>query len=156
MTTDRDIQAYLFTCVVIILYGALTQAAWAGVENMPSIEVFTTANRAVTGTAHEPLRSATVIIYTIDGLERFEAALSRGLPLHPSAAEPEALRRIQQLDPQNMAQAKHAAIGLAAAIQYGVDRYPAIVFDKRAVVYGVTDLIEALGRYRAWQRASAR
>ena len=37
-----------------------------------------------------------------------------------------------------------------------VDRYPAIVFDGRAVVYGVTDLVQALNRYEAWQREQTR
>ena len=55
-----------------------------------------------------------------------------------------------------MAPAKNAAFGLAKAVQYGVDRYPAIVFEGRAVVYGVTDLVEALNRYEAWQREQTR
>ena len=71
------------------------------------------------------------------------------------AAKAEALRRVQQLDDTRMAPAKNAAIGLAKAIQYGVDRYPAIVLNERAVVYGVTDLVEALNRYEAWHREHA-
>mgnify|MGYP005733276675 FL=1 len=34
----------------------------------------------------------------------------------------------------------------------GIDRYPAIVFDGPAVVYGVTELVEALDRFENWQR----
>ncbi len=49
---------------------------------------------------------------------------------------------------------KNAALGLAKAKQYGLDRYPAIVFDGRAVVYGVRDLGEALARYRQWREAA--
>ena len=92
----------------------------------------------------------------VDGLERFESRLSEGLPADTKAARAEALRRVQQLDDTRMAPAKNAAIGLAKAVQYGVDRYPAIVFDGRAVIYGVTDLVEALDRYDAWQREQAR
>jgi integrating conjugative element protein (TIGR03757 family) len=44
-----------------------------------------------------------------------------------------------------------AATALAKAMQVGVDRYPAVVFDGEAVVYGVTDLTFALEQYRAWQ-----
>ena len=36
-------------------------------------------------------------------------------------------------------------------MQYGVDRYPAIVFNGEAVVYGLTDLSNALDHYRTWQ-----
>jgi integrating conjugative element protein (TIGR03757 family) len=46
---------------------------------------------------------------------------------------------------------QQAAIGLAKAVQYGVDRYPAMVFDGGAVIYGVTDIHQALLRYRQWR-----
>ncbi len=50
-----------------------------------------------------------------------------------------------------MAAIQNAAVGLAKAIQYGVDRYPAIVFGGEVVVYGLTDLSPALDHYQAWQ-----
>jgi integrating conjugative element protein (TIGR03757 family) len=121
-----------------------------------ALDVFTTSERAVTGAAYDRLRSATFTTYTIDGLQRFESGLSERLPADPDAAKAEALRRIQRLDDARMAPAKNAAIGLAKAVQYGVDRYPAIVFDGRAVVYGVTDLVEALDRFEDWQRDQTR
>ena len=120
------------------------------------VEVFTTAGRPVTGAADDRLRAVGVTTYAVDGLERFESRLSEGLPADAKAAKAEALRRVQQLDDVHLAPAKSAAIGLAKAVQYGVDRYPAIVFDRRSVVYGVTDLVEALDRYDAWQREQAR
>ena len=46
---------------------------------------------------------------------------------------------------------QHAAMGLAKAMQYGVDRYPAIVFNGEVAIYGVTDIGEALDRYRLWR-----
>ena len=119
------------------------------------IEVFTSSERPFTNVDHERLRYATFTTYTVDDLERFESGLSEGLPQDPEAAKTEALRRVQQLDDTRMAPAKNAAIGLAKAIQYGVDRYPAIVFDGRAVVYGVTDLVDAVERYETWQREQA-
>jgi integrating conjugative element protein (TIGR03757 family) len=126
---------------------------WAGDELR--IEVFTTSERPVVGVDHQRLGSATVTTYAVNGLERFQSALSEGLPADPEKAKTEALRRVQQLDDTRMAPAKNAAIGLATAIQYGVDRYPAIVLNERAVVYGMTDLVEALNRYEAWHREHA-
>jgi hypothetical protein len=41
--------------------------------------------------------------------------------------------------------------GLVQAMQYGIDRYPAIVFDGKAVVYGITDVRAATQRYQQWQ-----
>jgi integrating conjugative element protein (TIGR03757 family) len=120
-----------------------------------SVQVFTTDEQPIVGADHERLRAATLMVYAVEGIERFESGLSEGLPADSKSAKTEALRRIQQLDDAHMAPAKNAAIGLATAIQYGVDRYPAVVFDERAVVYGVTDLVEALDRYEAWHREHA-
>ncbi|MGB5743101.1 MAG: TIGR03757 family integrating conjugative element protein [Sedimenticolaceae bacterium] len=120
-----------------------------------SVQVFTTDEQPVVGADHERLRAATLTNYAVDGLDRFESTLSDGLPVDPETAKEEALGRIQEIDDAYMAPAKNAAIGLAKAIQYGVDSYPAIVFDERAVVYGVTDLVEALNRYEAWHREHA-
>jgi integrating conjugative element protein (TIGR03757 family) len=130
--------------------GAGLPPVWAG--EALSVEVFTTSVRPVTGAAHDRLRAAVVTTYAVDGLDRFQSALSEGLSADPENAKVEALRRVQQLDDTRMAPAKNAAIGLAKAVQYGVDRYPGIVFDRRAVIYGVTDLVEALDLYEAWQR----
>jgi len=123
---------------------------------MLGAEVFTTSERPVTGAGDERLQTATLMTYHVDGLERFDSRLSEGLPADPKAAKAEALRRVQQLDDARMTLAKNAAIGLAKAVQYGVDRYPAVVFDGQVVVYGLTDLVEALDRYDAWQREQAR
>lgn len=142
--------------VGLTLFGPLVFSAplWAG--DALSIEVFTTSERPIAGVEDKRFRSASVTTYTVDGLERFESGLAEGLPADPEAAKAEALHRIQQLDDARMAPAKNASIGLAKAVQYGVDRHPAIVFDGRAVVYGVTDLVEALDRYEVWQKEPAR
>jgi integrating conjugative element protein (TIGR03757 family) len=142
--------------VGLTLFGPLIFGApvWAG--DALVIEVFSTSEQPVAGAEHERLRTATITIYAVDGLERFESRLSEGLPADPDAAKAEALRRIQHLDDTRMVPAKNAGFGLAKAVQYGVDRYPAIVFDGRAVVYGVTDLVEALDRFEAWQREQTR
>lgn len=138
--------------VGLTLFGPLAFSAPARAGEALIIEVFSTSEQPVVGAEHERLRTATITTYAVDGLVRFESGLSEGLPADPDTAKAEALHRIQHLDDARMAPAKNAAIGLAKAVQYGVDRYPAIIFDGRAVVYGVTDLVEALDRYEAWQR----
>ncbi|MGE3567276.1 MAG: TIGR03757 family integrating conjugative element protein [Gammaproteobacteria bacterium] len=153
---DTEMLALSHALVGLTLFGplALSAPVWAGEALV--IEVFTTGEQPVVGGEHERLRTATVTIYVVDSLDRFESGLSEGLPADPEAAKAEALRRIQHLDDARMVPAKNAAYGLAKAVQYGVDRYPAIVFDGRAVVYGVTDLVEALDLYEAWQREQTR
>ncbi|MGE0486176.1 MAG: TIGR03757 family integrating conjugative element protein [Gammaproteobacteria bacterium] len=142
--------------VGLALFGplAFSVPAWAG--DALVIEVFTKSEQPVVGAEHKRVRTATITIYAVDGLERFESGLSEGLPADPDASKAEALRRIQLLDDARMAPAKNAAFGLAKAVQYGVDRHPAIVFDGRAVVYGVTDVVQALDRFEVWQREQTR
>ena len=125
-----------------------TPIAQADSGERPSIEVFTTSDRpmAITESARRSVFAFTV--YQLDGLEEFEAYLSQELPREPTAAETEALRRLQHIDPLRLEAAKIAARGLTLASEYGIDRVPAIVFDGRAVVYGVTDVEIAMAHYR--------
>lgn len=121
-----------------------------------SLEVFIAAGIQISGEGDSRLQEATVTVYAVDGLEQFESALSQNLPADSDAAMAEALRRIGELDDARMASAKDAAMGLAKAVQYGVDRYPAVVINGTAVVYGVTDLVESVARYEAWREAQSR
>ena len=93
-------------------------------------------------------------IYELDGIQRSEAQISSNLPTDPKQSKQIALQRIQQLDESAMSAIQNAAVGLAKAMQYGIDRYPAIVFDGAVVVYGLTDLIAAADHYQTWQTES--
>ncbi|MCP4993140.1 MAG: TIGR03757 family integrating conjugative element protein [Gammaproteobacteria bacterium] len=119
------------------------------------VEVFTTTDwevpwESVAGT-NEAHKNIDVQSYELDGIQRFKAQLSSNLPTDPDQSKQIALQRIQQLDGQSTSNIQNAAVGLAKAIQYGVDRYPAIVFGGEVVVYGLTDLSPALDHYQAWQ-----
>ena len=144
------------TLVALTLFGPLLFSAALQAGEPLTLEVFTAAEFPVSGQDDRRLQGATVTVYAVDGLEQFESTLSQNLPADADAAKAEALRRIGELDDARMAPAKDAAIGLAKAVQYGVDRYPAIVVNGTAVVYGVTDLVEAVARYEAWREARSR
>ncbi|MEW8042657.1 MAG: TIGR03757 family integrating conjugative element protein [Candidatus Thiodiazotropha endolucinida] len=97
-----------------------------------------------------------ITIYEIDGIESIERDLSIDMPADPEKSKRIALHRIQHMDDQSKTKMRMAALGLAKAMQYGVDRYPAIVFDGQAVVYGVADVQTALAHYRVWRREGKR
>jgi len=122
------------------------------------IEVFTSSEYpfASTNDASNKLRGLDIMVYEIDGIESMERALSIDMPADPVQSKQIALRRLQHLDEQTRTKMQMAAQGLAKAMQYGVDRYPAIVFDGRAVVYGVTDVQTALVYYQSWRREGKR
>lgn len=142
--------------VPLTLFGPLLFSAALQAGEPLTLEVFAAAEFPVSSRDDRRLQGATVTIYAIDGLEQFESTLSQNLPADADAAKAEALRRIGELDDARMAPAKDAAMGLAKAVQYGVDRYPAIVVNGNAVLYGVTDLVEAVARYEAWRRGQSR
>ena len=118
-------------------------------DRLPLIEVFIDSTQTATAGGD----GAT--IYHIDRVARLQHRLSEGLPADPELAKQRVLERLQHVDASVSAELEHAAQGLLLAVQYGLDRYPAVIFDGRAVVYGVTDLSEALSHYRRWQGEAA-
>ena len=104
-------------------------------------------------------RRPNILVFLIDDLDLeripFYSRLDAGAAAQKSS-QAEAARRIGRLDDTQIAAAKNAATGLAKARQYGLDRYPAIVVNGRAVLYGVTDLADAAQRYGAWLEARSR
>lgn len=100
----------------------------------PRVEIFTDRDHPLRNV--EALPGA--VVYRIDGLARAMEKISADLPADQASASDLASRRLARLDRQELAE---AAQGLTLAwLQYRLDRYPAIVFDGRAVIYGVTDL----------------
>jgi integrating conjugative element protein (TIGR03757 family) len=150
---DRSISLTLVA--IMLLASHLVQADQPGINPPRVIEVFTAIDRPVSPSTIDRLTGQAVNIelqvYRIDGIQQVEAALSHHLPRDPAVAKRVALDRIQQLDNSARARMQRAAIGLTKALQYGIDRYPAMVFDGQCVVYGVTELGQALRQYHLWQ-----
>ncbi len=112
------------------------------------IEIFTTARYPISGA------TPAVQIYILDEPARIEAELSASLPQDKNAAAEFARARVQGAWREEAQLLTRAYRGLLTARQYGVLRLPAIVFDGTAIVYGVTDLEEALSIYRSWRQTS--
>ncbi len=148
------------TSLVLAVSLSLGDVAWAASESSEPVrvEVFTAQDLSIQPVRRGDAASAPMMIevYALDGIERFEAILSEQLPTDPNAARRAALKRVSQVDAERIEEAQWAAVGLVRAAEYGIDRYPAIVFDDQAVVYGVTDIGEALRHYRVWQGRAPR
>ena len=120
-------------------------------NDQPLVEVFTASDVPI-NPDHQVDR---LQVYEIDGIQQFEEQVSRGLSEDANTAKLQAIKRTTQLDEGQKQQVERAAVVLSKAMQYGIDRYPAIVFDGEAVVYGLTDLTEAIHRYRQWRETTA-
>lgn len=151
---------FLMSLVLVLFTSNVIQAAQRAVVHPHLIEVFTTADFPVTGEVtnnRQPdYRESELHVYELDGIQRIEADLSKGLTTNPKKSKRIVLQRIQQLGEVTRARMQRAAMGLAKAVQYGIDRYPAIVFDGEVVIYGMTDIREALRQYQQWREGEKR
>ncbi len=120
-----------------------------------ALEVFMTSERPVAAleskSATNALSGYALTVYEIDGLQFIERKLSHDLPINRGQSQHLAMQRLQRLEEPELRRMRGAALGLAKAMQYGIDRTPAVVFDGEAVVYGVTDVLAAVDAYDAWQ-----
>ncbi len=156
--SNHNFRVQFVWLVFLLLFADTPCAEQDSLNSPPAIEIFTSANyplvdTAIKGNAGNRLRPE-IARFEIDGIQSVEHHLSLNLPAAPQQSKQVALQRIQHLDAQTRSRLQLAAMALAKAMQYGVDRFPAIVFYGQAVVYGVTDLQAALAHYQAWKRAA--
>ena len=145
--------------VLMLAAAGCAYAEERGREMAPLIEVFTTAQNPIQehtapDAPHESRGHYTR--YDIDHISLLQQALSHGLPPEPAHAKQQVLQRLQVMDASLSQPLENAGRGLAQAMAYGIDRLPAVVFDGRAVVYGVTDIDEALAQYHRWCQRGGR
>ena len=133
----------------IFLTGVLCEYTHAD-EKQEFIEVFADSGTQIVN------GDEGVTVYQIDRIDRFKRELSSDLPVDPEAAKRAAMHHFQRMDAQLSGELENAAKGLVQSMQYGIDRYPAIVFDGEAVVYGLTDISAATQLYRRWQAEGTR
>jgi integrating conjugative element protein (TIGR03757 family) len=154
MTTKTNTHRLSLRLTLILAFGPATQAQTVDAMTPTSIDIFTTTNQPISKVHAfvNQLPDIEVQIHKLDGIKRFEVYLSAGLPGDTGNAKDIALKRLGQVSKATRHQLEHSATALAAALQYGVQQYPAIVFDGEFVVYGVTDLSIALAHYRQWQQ----
>jgi integrating conjugative element protein (TIGR03757 family) len=139
----------------VLLAGHPVQADERAMVLPQRIDVFTTTAQPVSTEAVDGLVGRGVRlepqVYQVDGLQAVEAVLSHRLPRDPAAAERVVRDRRARWDAHDRVGLQQSATGLTKALAYGLDRVPAVVFDGQGVIYGVTDLGEALRRYQQWR-----
>ena len=148
----------IFLSVVLALLLGVAQLSQADDGALATrMDVFITANQPIKRLDVFVLRHPDIAlrVHTLDAIESLEDNLSRGLPADPHLAKRLALVRLKQLSKDTRAQLQHSATAIATALHYGVEQYPAIVFDAEFVVYGLTDPFRALEHYQRWRLAEA-
>ena len=143
--------------VWMLLAGQCGSVARAGETERSRIEVFTVADHPLTGASAVTAGpgAPAITVYLLDGIRHIEAVLSTGLSADPQRSADRVLGQVRQLGGADRERIERAAAGLVRASHYGITRYPAVVFDARAVVYGLTDLDAAWRHYRAWRAGAS-
>lgn len=115
------------------------------------VEVFANATMVITSPAGA---SFPVRIYRVDGIAQAEAMANQGLPQNPQDAQRHLAARGAEIRRRVEPLVRNALQGLQLAQKYQLDRMPAIVINRQSVVFGLTDVGEALHRYQAHRGAS--
>lgn len=108
-------------------------------------EVFRLANQP------DFVNSAGVTLYIVDAMNIYTQRLSVGLPPNKAVAAQMATQRLKALTPQDKQMMHIASTARVRAAEYQITKTPAIVFDGKAVLYGLNDVEQARAVYRAWR-----
>ncbi|WP_242502741.1 TIGR03757 family integrating conjugative element protein [Serratia sp. 1D1416] len=128
---------------IALLLSMLTINAYATTD----VRVYTDKNFPLVAS-----QDAAAVIY-MDAAQELEAGLTAGLPVDPVQAESLLRQRLQ--DGEQVLQLKLAAAyqGITEAWGLGITKLPAVVVDRRYVVYGEPDVARAVQRIEAYRRA---
>ena len=117
------------------------------------IEVVTSDAYPVSGIKSVQGQGLLVNVYNLDDGKRLVAEIGKHLPKNQDAAKKALEKHFKKMGDaavkQQFMQAYH---GVILSTQYGLTRYPAVVFEQgQSVIYGVTNLNQAVNLYRQWQ-----
>lgn len=108
---------------------------------------------AISDAAHSLINSAGARIVLLDAPEHFEQQLSEGLPADPRQAVAIMQQRMRSATAQQLGRdLAKAHQDVACAWNLGVAKLPAVVVDRRYVVYGQPDVaaaVTSIERYRS-------
>lgn len=125
---------------------ARAKALTATTGGITSVEVF--ANSAMNVSTPTTEAPYVIKVYRVDGLALIEAALNKGVPSNEAQAQAYFAAQQDEIKKRYAAQAANAANGITRALYYKVDRIPAVVINQRTVVYGVTNVEQAVALYQ--------
>ena len=149
MTQRRQFLALGFAALpsLSLLPGAARASRLNPFEGVSTVEVFCNSAMVIEPIANPPFRQT---IHRMDALDLMTRQLNSRLPQGGEAqARQWVMQRQDQIKRAMSPVAAEVANATNLARYYRIDHLPAIVVNGRAVVYGVTDVAEAIERYQA-------
>ncbi|MFN3493638.1 MAG: TIGR03757 family integrating conjugative element protein [Hydrogenophaga sp.] len=126
-------------------------AGSASAQSVTRIEVFANSAMVITPEHAQNSQQYQVVIYRLDALKQVEAQINRNVPKTDAAAREYFARNEAQLKRAISPSVINAANGITLVNHYRIERIPAIVLDGKSVIYGVTDINQALALYQRSQ-----
>lgn len=145
----------IFVVSAAIVFVELTISS-ASADDLPQSIIAITSNQrpfqpADWNNTSPSENNSEITILSLDAVQSIQEQLSEGLPNDEALARALVQQKIAELGRSKLEDELRAAyLPLGTMMAYGLDRYPVIIFDKQAVIYGMTDLSLAINRYRQW------
>ena len=139
---------YHYLVLITLGFCSNSQAA-----EQPFIEVVTSNLFPVSNSRVLQRQGYSINVYKLDDGKRLVTQIGANLPHNQEAAKNALQQRFKKMgEEQVKAQIMHAFQAITISTQYGLTHYPAVVFNHgESVVYGVTNLIQALSFYQQWK-----
>jgi integrating conjugative element protein (TIGR03757 family) len=109
--------------------------------------------RVFTDRRHSIEATKEVRVVELDAPVRIESELAAGLPADPKQAATIVQQRLKDGGASLQRRIADAYQGVTDAWSLGITKIPAVVVDRRYVVYGEPDVARALARIEAYRKA---
>ncbi len=110
-------------------------------KGVTKVEVFANSAMVITPVQANAYQ---LVIYRLDALKTVEAAINRNIPKTEAAARAYFAAHQAEIKRQITPTVLNGANGIAMARHYKLDHIPAIVVDGASVIYGVTNVDQAI------------
>jgi len=144
----RLFSLYFFLTLITLGFSFKLQA-----KDQLFIEVISSDSFPVTGIKALQQQGLSVKVYNLDDGKRLVAQIGANLPNNQNAAKNVLQQQFKKMgDKQVKAEFIQAYQAVTLSTQYGLTRYPAVIFNHgESVVYGETNLVQALRLYQQWK-----
>lgn len=136
---------WLASFAVLLCLLLLTEVAQAQAPAPITVDVFANSAMHITpGEAERQELSFRVSVYRLDAMRNVEQLLNQQLPQTEEEAMAWMTAHEEEIRHQYEPAIKNTAQGMTLAFYYKLQRLPAMVINQRTVVYGVTDIEQAV------------
>lgn len=127
-------------------------ASWVVVSSVFSTAATAAEVLVITDSGHPVLVAAGARVIELDLPARIEAELAAGLPTDPTQAAAIVQQRLRDGGQDLQRRLGRAYQDVAQAWGLGITKVPAVVVDRRYVVYGESDVSRAAARIETYRR----